>query len=337
MTKELVFLSVQPDETYFSWQIEIFIDNIRSLGYKEEIQILLLYTKKINERNLMLSKRYFKQNVNFFWYKETDDYINSIQEYIPLLRLRILEKHFTQYPELSQKAVFYHDSDIIFTKKWNIKQFKNDDINYLSDTSHYMSAYYFESRWRYVKPELLLQYQQINPLVSMCKMINIDPEIVRKNEHCTGGAQYILKNITSDFWKDVYEDAIKIRLLFKRQITPIYFEKKEQGFADGWCADMWALLWNLWKRNKITVCPDEMKFSWPNSPIEDTSNILHYTGDTKENADFIFHKKNEKYLLEGKVPFDDDLSYVSNEHCSFHYKNAIEQVKNKYYSNLKRE
>jgi len=335
MNKELVFISAQPDETYFSWQLEIFIDNIRSLGYKEEIRVLLLYTKEINERNLMLSKRYFKQNVNFFWYKETEQYINSIQEYIPLLRLRILENHFKQFPELSKKAIFYHDSDIIFTQKWNIKKFKNDDINYLSDTSHYMSAYYFESRWRYVKPELLFEYQKINPFISICRMINIDPEIVRKNEHCTGGAQYILKNITSDFWKDVYEDAIKICLLFQRQITPIFFDIKEQGFDNGWCADMWSLLWNLWKRNKVTNCPNEMKFSWPTSLISDQSNILHYTGDSKDNADFIFHKKQSKYLLERQTPFLDDLSFVSDQYCSFHYKKAIEQVRDKYYLNKK--
>jgi hypothetical protein len=73
--------------------------------------------------------------------------------------------------------------------------------------------------------------------------------------------------------------------LFK-DITQLNNQKKQ---ADStyhelqiWCADMWSVLWNGWKRGHQTVCHPNMEFSWATSSIEDYKryNIFHNAGIT---------------------------------------------------------
>lgn len=331
MNRELVFLSAQPDETYFYWQTEVFINNVRALGYQQEIRVLLFYIGEKNPMWTWLEAKYKDANVKVFWYKDTEDFASTILDYTPLLRAYIFEKHFTEYPELTDKAIFYHDSDIIFTQRWDLDKYLSDDVQYLSDASTYIGASYFESRWKWVKPAMLDEYRTQDVLGTACKIIGIDRDLVRKNEYCSGGAQHILKNIDAKFWKNVREDAAKLRIFFQRVVTPTYFENETEGFNNGWCAEMWALLWNLWKRGDTTSCPKDMDFSWPQTPISDRKNIHHDTGVTKDQTN-LFDKRKIEYLKGLLVPYGDDLSFVSDEYCSSLYVKAIQDVTNKHYS-----
>lgn len=327
MGRELVFISAQPDDIYYSWQTEIFIENIRSLGYEQEIQVLLFVPKDrpLNKRYYNLSKRYKDQNVKFFWYM--DEEVNK--DYIPLLRLQILEKHFQRFPELEKKAIFYHDSDIIFTNKWDIDKFKDDNVNYFSDTSHYLDIEYFKEQSKLLPEGIQYDYKRV--FSELLGEVNISENLATKPYQTYGGAQYILKNIDHTFWRDVKEDALKIRLFFKNNIIPTYFSGDKRAFNNGWCADMWALLFNLWKRKRRTFTPKELNFSFAEYPIELACNIHHETGVTEANFDKMFNKKRKEFIEGTLTPFSENLSFVSPNYCSFLYKQAIDLVKSKYY------
>src|SRR5688572_7930065 len=124
MSRELVFINVCPDDLYFAWQVEVFIENYLRLGFKHEFQVLLYVPPtedrkgKRNEYITKLEKRYEKDNVKFFWYPDSGNCLQLVQAfgYLPLLRPYTLYQHFKKYSELKDKAVFYTDQDICFTK-----------------------------------------------------------------------------------------------------------------------------------------------------------------------------------------------------------------------------
>ena len=49
-------------------------------------------------------------------------------------------------------SIFYCDSDILWTDKFNIDDFVQDDVCYLSDTNSYINAKYFDSKVNQDKP-----------------------------------------------------------------------------------------------------------------------------------------------------------------------------------------
>lgn len=341
MSKELIFMSCQPDDLLFSWQTETFIENIRRLGYDNEIRILLfvphdrLMSSGKNIRYQNLEERYKNQNVKFFWYEDHENFLYQMHlyNYVPLLRPHILEKHFREYPELKEKAIFYHDSDIVFTQKWDINKFKDDDINYLSDTRSYINSEYFDSKSKDVKEEMKDAYQTVDVLALCTKFVGITREICEKNKENSGGAQYLLKNIDADFWRDVKESCMKIRNFLLKVINPRFFNSENEGFQS-WCADMWAVLWNLWKREQQTLTPIEMDFAWATDGKEKWSrvNIYHDAGVGGDNTKYLFDKRDWKYVNNLTIPFYEDNSHVSNDYCSRKYVEELDYVKNKYYN-----
>ena len=129
----------------------------------------------------------------------------------------------------------YHDSDIAFTKPIKWKSFLDESTCFLSDTKSYIGYEYIKS-----KGDDVLQ--------SMLESVGIDEDIVKANQDSSGGAQYVLKDIDEYFWYDVEKDSVN---LFN-SISNLNKIKKEQDpnhhEIQIWCADMWAVLWNLWKR-----------------------------------------------------------------------------------------
>ena len=68
--KRLRFLSAQPAIDYYSWQVEVYIHNFISLGYKENhIDIVAGYQEDIPESWINLQKRFPK--ARFFFYEDT--------------------------------------------------------------------------------------------------------------------------------------------------------------------------------------------------------------------------------------------------------------------------
>lgn len=347
IAKELVFLSVAPDDLYFWWNYRVQLLNFRKYGYSDKTQIVFVlpYDRISQGWNLKTKSLEVEfPEVKFFWYEDTENLFGKeikMYNYIPLLRPHFLEKHFRLHPELKDKAIFYHDSDIVFTKYLDFKPFLNDDICYLSNTRGYIAASYWDSKIKDVREDRLSAYKIMDVLDFVAKAVGINRRIAVDNEEGSGGAQYLLKNIDADYWKDVEQACKTIRSVlyfdFPGSINNTFFTSEDKGFQS-WCCDMWAVLWNLWKRKMETKCPPEMDFAWATDKIARWGEvyIYHDAGaspvsfkDEKGFEHMLFFKKGRngtEYCHNVCTPFEHDLSYVSPEYCSWMYTKEIERA-----------
>jgi len=309
LTKKTIFMSAQPDHPYFHWQVEVLINNFIKLGINPNwIEILWAYSGNPSYEGLALATKY--PTVRFFFYEKT---VKDNFGYIPILRPDILEQHFRRFPELRGETVFYHDSDIIFRHLPDFDSMHSDMYWYLSDTVSYIGAKYIKSK----SEDLFLD---------LCSLSKIPPEIVEKNEEGSGGAQYLMKGVTADFWKEVKEDSL---MLYKymsdreneERKTLSADELKTYNPVQKWCADMWSVLWGAWKMGAQTIVTPELDFSWGTSSISDYDrcNIMHNAGVTGERATELFYKAD----FRNSSPFDADLSFVKPDTASAKYVEAI--------------
>ena len=298
------YICAQPATQYFGWQIDVMLYSFVNVGITlEDVHIVCAIHGGIDPYFDNLMQKY--PGVLFSFYEDT----RHDKTYISSVRPHILKKHFSNFPELSKEVIMYHDCDIAFTKPLNIPdEFYSDDICYLSDTISYIGYDYIKSKGEEV-------------LSAMCNIVGIDQEIVAKNQDNSGGAQYIMKGIDKYFWYDVENDSTR---LFK-EITELNNSLKEADpnyhTLQIWCADMWAVLWNLWKRNKKTKVINEMDFSWSvtNKDLWHKHSIYHNAGVTVSNSG-LFFKGN--YI--DKLP---DLNIeVDPNKCSANYYRLIQQA-----------
>ena len=89
-------------------------------------------------------------------------------------------------------------------------------------------------------------------------------------------------------------------------------EKEDNGFQS-WCADMWALLYNLWKTADTRV-PIEFDFAWSTDLISraDEVYILHNAGVTTEEKIKIANSKDSNGIskeIEAPVFFKGKSTY----------------------------
>lgn len=308
LNRKMTFISVQPDVPYFHWQVEVMIHNFIKVGINPNwIEVIFSYGEYVSEEAKKLATTY--PYVRFFFYKRT---VTNNQGYIPILRPDSLEQHFTKYPNLKNEPIFYHDSDIIFRELPDFDKLNSDDVWYLSDTVSYIGSKYIKS-----KSEDLFN--------TLCNIVNISPEIVESNESSSGGAQYLMKGIDADFWNEVKLNCLDLYSYMKDR------EQEERGNLSEddlkkynpiqkWCADMWAVLWNGWKRNHKTQISSELDFSWGTSNMDayDRCKIMHNAGVTN-SKDGLFYKG--EFI--NRNPFIEDLSFVKSNTASFKYVEAI--------------
>lgn len=285
--KQLHIISVFPSDLRFYWETAVQLNNAREHGFSHKFRVLI-FTPKDRE-NIPLPKEFKKleelfPEVKFFYYTDKsgivgDDIRSSL--YIPILRPYCLKQHFKEYPELSQDAILYIDSDILFTSSLDfLEPFLQDDINYLSDTKTYLNSEYFDSKQKDTLPEKLESFKQIDVLQNIAHFFGISRQAVEDNKNNTGGAQYLLKNIDSNFWQDVYTGCLYVKW-YLSAVNREYFPSEEKGFQS-WCADMVSVLYNLWKRQRETITPKELDFAWSTDHIERLGecSILHNAGIT---------------------------------------------------------
>jgi hypothetical protein len=336
--KELRFICAQPDDAYYTWQVHLWVESLRNIGHSDKATVLI-FTPSFREKN-----ENWKQIIDlypeteFVFYKDVDDVSKLLGTYIPILRPYILMKYFKEHPEMVSKAVFYCDSDVIFTEKFNIDAYLDDEINYLSDTNSYINASYFDSKIHQVLPEKLEEYKTIDVLSELTSYIGISREIAEKNNLNSGGAQYLLKNIDGKFWEKVMGDCIFIRS-YLLSINKRFFKDENAGYQS-WCADMWAVLWNLWLRDQETKNIDDLEFAWSSDLIGklNKTTILHNAGITQNDmGDYLAFYKGHYHT--GKDPFNDPHLYKvyedenSKKRCTHYYVSQLVELKNKY--NLK--
>jgi hypothetical protein len=267
------FICAQPASTYYAWQVEVMINNFIGMGINpNHIDIVCWkHNGVVPEEWLKLASGY---PARFFFYddeRETKHYISSI-------RPNILKQHFKANEEIEKDAIFYHDCDIVFTSRIDFDKYLNDDRCYGSDTRWYISHDYILGKGEDV-------------LDRMCEIVSIPKHIVKANELNSIGAQYIMKGINWRFWEEVERDC---ETLFK-EITELNNIKKRENPSyhelQIWCADMWSVLWGLWKLGKETVCDPALEFSWGTSTESDWHrlNIFHNAGVVNGN-DGLFYK-----------------------------------------------
>lgn len=305
--KELVFVSAQPDDLYFAWQIEVQIHNFREYNYSDKMHVVVFY-QGMRQKDFWnkLVKNY--PEVKFFFYKDKGAKINP---YIPVLRPHILKQLFKDKPELKDKAVFYHDSDICLTGDIDFLKLCKGDTWYLSDTVSYIGANYLISKGEYIFKE-------------MCRIVGIDEQLVKDNEENSGGAQYLMKNIDHTFWEKVEQDCLTLYKYMCECNEKDLFHRQPRTDIQAWCSDMWAVLWNgLLRGNEIKLDKD-LNFSWATSLQKEFENckIFHNAGATGDRND-LFYKG--KYIA--SLPYDKlDFEKISSQYASYFYAKLVEEV-----------
>jgi hypothetical protein len=333
--KELKFICAQPDDTYYTWQVNLWLESLKERGDSDKA-IVLIFIPKYRERNEKWDQVIaLYPEAEFVFYKDTDSISDLLGIYIPILRPYVLWRYWKDHPEMSDKAIFYCDSDILFTEKFDIQQFVDDDVNYLSDANSYINAKYFDSKVKDVLPDKLEEYKTRDILAEITSVVGISREIAEAHNDHSGGAQYLIKNIDANFWKKMMTDTIVIRS-YLQKVNREFFESESKGFQS-WCADMWSLLWNLWLRDAETRVIPEMGFSWAPDPITklDTHPILHNAGIVSTSMDGYncFYKgKYHKGLDPSKDPHLDNVlnDEKSKTRCTWYYANKLKQLFNKY-------
>jgi hypothetical protein len=308
--KNLRFVSAQPAIPYYTWQVEVMLNNFIEMGVNLNNVDIVCWKEDgtIPEAWSKLANNYAAR---FFFYDDT----RTTKHYISSIRPNILKQHFQLHPYLKDETIFYHDCDIIFTKPikdWITEDMINDDKWYGSDTRWYIGHNYIKSKGEDV-------------LDLMCEIVGIDKKLVETNELNSIGAQYIMKGISHYFWERVEREC---EILFK-DVSELNTKKKQEDPTHHelqiWCADMWAVLWNGWKMGHQTICHDNLQFSWATSNEDDYNkyNIMHNAGiTTGENGQFY------KAQYMDRLPYLENLNIKENT-ASWHYWNEIQKTAKK--------
>jgi hypothetical protein len=328
-----ILITCQPDDQYFIWQNHLYIESCLEKGFTEDQIHILLYKPKgrvFNNNWKKLKSIYPKLNIFSYEDKGVQQHLSV---YIPVLRPHLLWQHFETFPELQDRTIIYTDCDILWTDKLDLTGLLEDDINYVSDANSYLNYSYFERKNKEILPGKDLTGRDF--LKEVCKIVGIDKQVVIDNNLNTGGVQYILKNIDSSFWKKVEEDVIKIRKHLLQVNRDFY--KDENAGIQSWCADLWAVQFNLWYFSKKTQVTEKLNFAWSSDSINkiEINPILHNAGITGTfmNGVPCFYKG--KYHLGLDPTKDEHLDIVLNSEeskklCTWWYANKLKHLKNKY-------
>ncbi len=336
--KDLKFLTICPDDTYYTWQVHLWLESLKDLGHSDKAIILLFIPKgrKKNEKWQQIMDLY--PEAEFHFYTDDDSALsvnNLISIYIPIIRPYTAWRFFKDFPEMSGKSIFYCDSDILFMKDFNIEKFLDDNTVYLSDTNSYINASYFDSKIHQVLPEKLEEYKTRDILAELLSVVGIDRQIAEENNLHSGGAQYLLKNVDADFWYKVLNDCIMIRM-YLQKVNKEFFKDENSGFQS-WCADMWAVLWNVWYKRKETKVVPELAFAWATDPLDKLKDhtIFHNAGIVSEmgNGYPAFYKG--KYHMGLDPTKDHQLDLIladeqSKTKCTWFYTKKLKELSQKY-------
>lgn len=367
--KKLIFVQACPDSSCFWWQTAVQLHNFRKFGYSKDYHALIFLPEDRKKDGFSGKWRFLQSKfpeATFHYITDDDGVIDTANmvNYIPLLRPYSLMKFFEKNPQFSEAAVFYCDSDILFTRPLKISQDAiNDDVNYLSYTGkryydstkpdyNYMCHEHFLDKENNIRDDRKEAYKQKDSILKkMTSYFGVEEQFFIDHKHQIGGAQYLLKNVNAEFFKKVYDGCIVIRTLLSMANQELMKGETKQEREDNgwqsWCADMWSIQLTLWGEGKEIFCPNEMDFCWATDKVEDwdKNTIYHDAGGTAKpiidgdgKEHLLFHKKGPlvdkkpSYMLGWddenlRSPFTDDLSFVSPAYCSIKYVNEINETK----------
>jgi len=334
MKRELKFITVCPIDSYFTWQIHSWLESLKKIGHSDKAIVLLFEPLgRTNPKWQQVIDLY--PEAEFHFYKDDGTVDPLLSTYIPILRPYTMIKYCEEFPEISEKAVFYCDSDVLFLENFNIDHLLDDDIIYGSDTNSYINASYFDNKINDVLPNKLEKYKMIDVLGEAAKIVGITRQICENNNDNSIGTQYLLKNTNKEFWQNIFNKSIPL-LLYLGRINKQFFENENKGYQK-WVSDMWLVLWELWRLGYETKIVDELEFAWAPDDINKLKRctIYHNAGISGPIQDGYpcFYKG--KYI-NGNDPFKDQHIYdvlkseESKKHCTWYYTNELKKVKDKY-------
>lgn len=295
------FVCCQPDSPYYHWQVKVLLTNFRKHGIEKDA--ILIFSNTAKEQSQQLRDLQNKTTARIVYIQDT----RTDFTYIPSVRPHALKKFYYYNPQIINEDVFYHDCDIIFQSLPDFYKMNEQKV-YVSDTISYIGSDYVESK----SPELLER---------MCKIVGINKEIVKGNNSNSGGAQYLFKKgtINSDFWNKVEKDCTSLFKLMT--ITSKIYSPNHP--IQAWCADMWAVLWNIWLTETKTEVHNELSFSWSTSVISQwTKHKIYHNAGVSSSKNNLFCK----HEFINTSPFEADLSKVNPAFCSKMYVEAIKEV-----------
>jgi hypothetical protein len=155
----------------------------------------------------------------------------------------------------------------------------------------------------------------------MCNIIGINPEIPKKYNSDSGGAQHIVKNTTYEYWDKVETDSIKLY----KWLCSIEPDWKGDGYPiQKWTAGMWSLLWNAWLLGHTTKVDKRLDFCWATDPISrwDACGIYHNAGVTEDLIGLFY-----KGYYQNSLPYDIDKKNYNQNFASYKYVEEILKTK----------
>lgn len=314
-----ILICCQPYNLYYQWQVEVMLNNFYEveIPFYHEIQIIWAINSKSSDHfkfmaNVKKIENKFKL-VKFFYYEDTR--ILPIK-YVSSIRPHCLKKHWKEFPNLFEKVIFYHDCDIIFTKK---PTFLYEDLNIdehswlVSNTVDYIGYNYLIDR-----DKEIVNY--------MFSIVGLHPQVAIDKQPQSGGCQYIMHSINWLFWHKVEIDCENLFY----EVTHYIDEKNKENIIGKneiqiWCADMWCILWNAWAIGFDTIIDKNLDFLWSKDEIKkwDSCYIYHNAGIVKDDKEKHFYKTD--YQL--KLPYQQDLTNKYNKIvCQTKYLELIDKV-----------
>ena len=283
----------QPAVLRFEWEIEVAIYALLKIGIAKE-DIVILFSKHSDE----VVKNIEKLGVNVHVYDDKRFDVSYIPSIKPYLMYRYLEEDRLREKE----TYFFMDSDVIVKEEIKIKD-PLEGVWYGSDCGGYLNY------------EYIAQCEDGQQLIKdMAEIVGISIDDVKRMNKNSIGAQYIMSKPTSEYFKKVYEDSIK---LWK------YIKDKDTNYQK-WCQEMVATLWNMPLFDVMPRAKKEMEFTWAtDSRLQWYENkIYHNAGVTEDMKDMFFKGK---YI--NKDPFNEDFSHINKDTASYEYTKLITEAR----------
>lgn len=313
------YICAQPAMLYYAWQVEVWLNSL--LQFNVDPKSIHVVCSKSTDMRGWQALTLKHPTVRFAFYEDT----RTDRTYISSIRPHILAKHWLRYPELQNDSIYYCDCDIIFLRDpifW-LHPLLNDNITYLSDARGYVGYEYFCSKLNDVSHNRE-EFDIDAILFTLFDRLGHDLDAFKAIDRDSGGAQHLLKNVDRDFWLNIEHDSTLtyqyFNHSFESSINRKFFANESQGFQS-WTSDMWAMVWNLSKRNATLRIATEMDFAWPGYSIEPKWNVLHNAGVIDGNGK-MFYKGN----YQNDLPYSQSFDNVDPTIMSVLYVQAIKKT-----------
>jgi hypothetical protein len=320
-----IFVSTQPDTVYFHWQVELYLYQFAKHGPEIARRCYALFGYQgatPSAAAVAIAERVKPSGAHILFYKD-DRNFTAPNFYIPTIRPHLMKKFFAEHPELGA-SVFVHDSDIFLVKVPRFELLLNDDVVYMSDTLSYIGYHYIrdcQGRYKAKYPQM----PDDDLLKTMCDCVGIPIDVVKANQAGSGGAQYLLKNTTVAYWTEAETLCQKLYDCLVAYDRRYPLDTRIQL----WTAEMWVVLWLLWKGGVKTKIHSDLDFSWATFSVAEyhKTPIFHLAGITEENRKGRFFKGayvNRNVFteyLKNKAMFDD----IDKNSATYEYVRVIKE------------